>query len=106
MPTIHVIDQDGNEHTLEARANLKLMEVLREREELGVAAICGGSCSCGTCHVYVDPAWVSRLPSRQSDEEDMLSVLTTYDAATSRLSCQVTVKPEHDGLKVTVAPED
>ena len=106
MPTIHVIDPSGNEHTLEAPTGVKLMEVLREKEELGVAAICGGSCSCGTCHVYVDPAWVGRLREMQSDESDMLHDLSTYKPSSSRLSCQVPVTAELDGLKVTVAPEE
>lgn len=106
MPTIYVTDANGNEHTLDAPTNIKLMEALREREELGIAAICGGSCSCGTCHVYVDPAWTSKLPEVQSDEADMLGVLTTYDPQTSRLSCQLTIKPALEGLKVTIAPEE
>jgi 2Fe-2S ferredoxin len=105
MPTIHVTDIYGQQHTIEGRIGLKLMEILREYD-FGVAASCGGFCSCATCHVYVDPAWVDRLPDRQSDEADLLSMLTTYNGATSRLSCQVEFTAALDGIKLTVAPEE
>src|ERR1051325_2625367 len=65
MALMRVVDRDGVEHEVEARTGLKVMETLRELE-YGVAAICGGMCSCATCHVYVDPAWADRLPAPQS----------------------------------------
>jgi 2Fe-2S ferredoxin len=105
MPTIHVTDIYGRQHTIEGTFGWKLMEILREYD-FGVAASCGGFCSCATCHVYVDPEWIARLPDRQSDEADLLSMLTTYDDGTSRLSCQVEFTPALDGIRLTVAPEE
>lgn len=105
MPTIHVTDIYGRQHTIEGTVGMKLMEILREYD-FGVAASCGGYCSCATCHVYVDPAWVDRLPDRQSDEADLLSMLTTYDEARSRLSCQVMFTAALDGIVLTIAPEE
>jgi 2Fe-2S ferredoxin len=80
------------------------MEVLRELD-YGVAAICGGLCSCATCHVYVDEQWVSRLPKPQSDEQELLTELSDYRPATSRLSCQVDFTDALSGIKVTIAAD-
>lgn len=105
MATIYVTDIYGKDHTIDAPAGLKLMEVLREYD-FGVEASCGGYCSCATCHIYVDPGSLGQLPEIQSDEADLLSILATYDAKTSRLSCQVTVTPALEGMKLRVAPEE
>jgi 2Fe-2S ferredoxin len=105
MPVIHLKDIYGVDHTIEARPGVKLMEILREYE-FGVTASCGGFCSCATCHVYVDPEWVARLPQMQSDERELVSMLTTYNEKTSRLSCQVMFTAALDGIKLTVAPEE
>ncbi len=99
-----MVDRDGNEHSVEARTGLKVMETLRELE-YGVAAICGGMCSCATCHVYVDPEWTARLPRRQPDEQDLLSELS-HAKENSRLSCQLEFTEALDGLKVTIAPDE
>jgi 2Fe-2S ferredoxin len=104
MPTVRVIDHDGQEHELNAPAGVVLMEPLRDMDN-GVAAICGGMCSCATCHVYVDPEWYAKLPAPMSDETDMLSDLQTR-RENSRLSCQIMLKQEYAGLKVTIAPEE
>ena len=77
MTTLQVVDRDGVSHEVEAKPGLKVMEVLRELD-YGVAAICGGMCSCATCHVYVDPAWVDKLPPPMSDERDLLTELSHY----------------------------
>src|SRR5579862_9691553 len=87
MPKLRVIDRDGVERELEASNGATLMEPLRDMED-GVAAICGGMCSCATCHVYVDEAWVSKLPAAMSDETDMLGDLSSRKP-NSRLSCQI-----------------
>jgi 2Fe-2S ferredoxin len=105
MPSIHLTDIYGVEHVIEAPPGLKLMEILREHE-YGVTASCGGFCSCATCHVYVDAAWVSRLKDMQSDERELVTMLTTFNPATSRLSCQVTFTDDLDGIHLTVAPEE
>jgi 2Fe-2S ferredoxin len=70
-----------------------------------VAAICGGMCSCATCHVYVDPDWRDRLPAPMADERELLSDLAHYDDG-SRLSCQIEFTPQLDGLRVTIAPDE
>jgi ferredoxin, 2Fe-2S len=104
MARMVVVDRDGKEHEIEARAGLKVMEVLRELD-YGVAAICGGLCSCATCHIYVDPAWAARLPKPQSDELELLRELSDYKEPVSRLSCQLEFTEQLSGIKVTIAPD-
>lgn len=105
MARMIVIDRDGKEHDIEAKTGLKVMEILRELD-YGVAAICGGLCSCATCHVYIDPAWVDRLPKPQSDEAELLHELPGYREGTSRLSCQVEFTEPLSGLKLTIGPDE
>jgi ferredoxin, 2Fe-2S len=104
MALMRVVDRDGLEHEIEARTGLKVMENLRELD-YGVAAICGGMCSCATCHVYVDPAWVDRLPAAMSDERELLTELANTED-NSRLSCQIEFTPALAGLRVTIAPDE
>jgi len=104
MALLKVVDRDGVEHEVEARTGLKVMETLRELE-YGVAAICGGMCSCATCHVYVDPAWADKLPAPQSDELELLQELSHFTEQ-SRLSCQLEFTPQLAGLRVTIAPDE
>lgn len=101
---LYVIDRDGNERRAEAAPSGSLMEVLRDLDG-GVAAICGGMCSCATCHVYVAPEWRERLPAQQSDERDLVSELQ-HCGDGSRLSCQIRLSDDLDGLRVTLAPEE
>ena len=88
MARINVVDRDGKLHEIDAKPGLKFMEILRELD-YGVTAICGGLCSCATCHIYIDESFASRLPKKQSDEQDLLTELSDYREASSRLSCQV-----------------
>ncbi len=104
MALLRVVDRDGIEHEVDAKTGLKVMENLRELD-YGVAAICGGMCSCATCHVYVDPDWRSRLPEMMSDERELLSELSHYQEG-SRLSCQLEFTPELAGLRVSIAPDE
>ncbi len=104
MPLLKVVDRDGKEHDINAPAGGVLMEPLRDMDD-GVTAICGGMCSCATCHVYVDPAWVDKLPKPMSDELDMVRDLTAHQP-NSRLSCQIHLTEALSGLKVTIAPEE
>ena len=104
MALLKVVDRDGVEHEVEARTGLKVMETLRELE-YGVAAICGGMCSCATCHVYVDPGWKDKLPTPQSDELELLQELSHFTDE-SRLSCQIEFTPQLAGLRVTIAPDE
>ena len=102
MALIHVLDRDGVEHHLEIEPGQKIMEALRE-VDYGVAAVCGGMCSCATCHIYVDSDCVDKLPRPMSDESDLLSELC-FAKGESRLSCQVGVTAALDGLRITIAP--
>ncbi len=104
MPLLRVVDRDGVEHEVEARAGLKVMETLRELD-YGVAAICGGMCSCATCHVYVDRSWLERLAAPMSDERELLAELA-HRESNSRLSCQIEFTEGLAGLKVTIAPDE
>jgi 2Fe-2S ferredoxin len=104
MARMIVVDRDGKEHEIEAKPGLKVMEILRELD-YGVAAMCGGLCSCATCHVYVDENWAGRLPKPQSDELELLRELPDFREPVSRLSCQVDFTEALSGLKVAVAPD-
>lgn len=104
MARLCVVDRDGIEHEVEGRTGLKLMETLRELD-FGVAAICGGMCSCATCHVYVDADWILRLPRPDSNERELLDELD-HAGPSSRLSCQIEFTEALSGLRVTIAPDD
>lgn len=104
MPTVRVIDRDGVEQEVTAPSGAVLMEPLRDMDN-GVGAICGGMCSCATCHVYVDEEWVAKLPAPMSDEGDMLGDLLSR-RHNSRLSCQIVLTDALSGLKVQIAPEE
>ncbi len=102
METIHVTvtDYEGKPHTLEGIVGWRLMEVIRDHD-LPIKAECGGACACATCHVYIDPAWVTKLEPCEDMEEGMLE--TAWEPKeNSRLSCQVHVTAELDGLQVLV----
>lgn len=104
MARLRIMDREGVEHEVEGRTGLKLMETLRELD-FGVAAICGGMCSCATCHVYVDADWASRLPRPDSNERALLDELD-HARPTSRLSCQIEFSEALSGLRVTIAPDE
>ena len=98
---ILVTDQDGAEHELEGLDGWRTMEVIRDWG-LNIKAECGGACSCATCHVYVDEPWFSQLPPPSDDEEDLL--YSTLDKKpNSRLSCQILLNDDLDGMKVTLS---
>lgn len=101
---LNVVGRDGKEHEVDTPTQGSLMEALRELD-YGVMAICGGMCSCATCHVYVAPEWTGKLPKQQSDERELVTELQ-YHRETSRLSCQIQLAEELDGLRVTLAPEE
>ncbi|MFC1695552.1 2Fe-2S iron-sulfur cluster-binding protein [Pseudomonadota bacterium] len=104
MIRIRVTDFDGRKHELAAKPGEVLMELLRE-QDWGVAALCGGMCSCATCHVFVDEEWLESFPPKESDEEELLEILDHFQP-NSRLSCQLRVQAAHDGLALTLAPEE
>jgi 2Fe-2S ferredoxin len=105
MPQIKVTTREGQERTLESPLGMTVMEVIRDAGIHELMALCGGSCSCATCHVYVDTAFTDALPPMSADENDLLDG-SNHRKATSRLSCQLKVAPNIDGLRVTIAPED
>jgi 2Fe-2S ferredoxin len=104
MVKLVVTGKDGREVAVDARAGLSIMENIRTLPH-GVEAICGGMCACATCHVYVDPAWVGRLPRRSYEEQTMLEGGASFDPQRSRLACQIVVRDAFDGLRLTVAPD-
>lgn len=99
---ILVTDYEGNEHRLEGVEGWRAMEVIRDCG-LPIKAECGGACACATCHVYVDAAWFERLPAPTADEQMMLDDAMAVEA-TSRLSCQIILSEEMEGLKLALAP--
>ena len=105
MGTLFVTTRSGGELTLTAQASQTLLDVLRINNVDEVLALCGGSCSCATCHVFVDPRFAGRLNPIGADEEALLDC-SDYRTETSRLSCQIVYQDELDGLRITIAPAD
>ncbi len=105
MPTLTVVDRAGEERTVDAEIGLSVMEVLKINGFDDVLALCGGCCSCATCHVHVDAAYLDRLPPVSEDEDDLLDAVEDRDA-TSRLSCQLPVTAELEGMRVIIGAED
>ena len=102
MVSLTFITADGAELSVEGRPGMSLMEAARSAAVPGIEAECGGACSCATCHVYVSQGWVNRLPSPEAMETELLEFAWEPDAEKSRLSCQITITEELDGLTVSV----
>ncbi|MDT0576293.1 2Fe-2S iron-sulfur cluster-binding protein [Croceicoccus sp. F390] len=105
MPKINVVDRSGTSKEVEAETGMTLMEIIRDDGFDELLALCGGCCSCATCHVHVDPAFASKLPELGEDESDLLDS-SDHRNETSRLSCQIEMTDELDGVTVTIAQED
>jgi 2Fe-2S ferredoxin len=105
MPKLIVVNRDGEETELEAENGLTVMEVIRDNGFDELLALCGGCCSCATCHVHVDPAFADKLPEMSEDEDDLLDS-SDHRNDTSRLSCQLPVTDALEGMRVTIAEED
>ncbi len=105
MPTLLVANRDGSEQNVDAGTNISVMEIIRDAGFDELLALCGGCCSCATCHVYVDDGFAGRLPEMTADENDLLDS-SDHRRANSRLSCQLTFTSALDGMRVTIAPED
>ena len=99
---LFVTDPNGDEHELEAIEGWRVMEIIKDYK-LPLKAECGGACCCATCHVYVHEDWVGKLHEMRDDEEDMLDEAMEVED-NSRLSCQILMSEELDGLRVTIAP--
>jgi 2Fe-2S ferredoxin len=101
MPKITYLTHDGVSHVVDADIGSTVMENAIRNMVPGIEAECGGACACATCHVYVDPDWYPKVGKPEPMEEDMLDF--AYDVRpTSRLSCQIKVKVDLDGLIVSV----
>ena len=100
MAKITYVEFGGKEHTIEVANGLTVMEGARDNGIPGIEADCGGACACSTCHVYVDPALVDRLPKKDAMESDMLDFAWSPDPVRSRLTCQLKVSDALEGLRV------
>ena len=106
MPTIRITSQDGETKQVDATSGYSLMETLRDLGYEEILALCGGCCSCATCHVHVDDQNCETLPPVEDDEQMLIEMTDNYKAGSSRLSCQIELTDQHDGLQVTmVEPE-
>jgi 2Fe-2S ferredoxin len=105
MPKLIVVNRSGEESAVDVGDGLTVMEAIRDNGFDELLALCGGCCSCATCHVHVDPAFKDRLPAMSEDEDDLLESSDHRDE-NSRLGCQVPFTADLDGLKVTIAQED
>lgn len=105
MPVLTVTTRDGESRQIEGDAGRSVMEILRDAGFDELVAMCGGACSCATCHVYVRENDLGRLPPVQGAENDLLDS-SEYRQPNSRLSCQLRFAADLDGLSVTIAPED
>lgn len=105
MPTVYVTTREGEQRVVQATSGRSLMENLREGGIDEILALCGGNCSCATCHVHVAEEWLDRLPAMSADEDDLLDS-SDDRRSDSRLSCQIPVTDALDGLAVTVAAEE
>jgi len=100
MAKITYIEHNGTPHEVEVANGMTEKERARDNNIPGIEADCGGACACSTCHVYVDDAWIDRLPAREVMEEDMLDFAWEPDPRLSRLTCQLKVSDDLDGLVV------
>lgn len=104
MAEIIVTDRAGNIHRLQGETGRSVMENLRDNG-FEIQALCGGCCSCATCHCYIDPDFLARLPGPDDCERDLLE-FADESQENSRLTCQIPFSEALDGLRLTIAPED
>ncbi len=102
MPKITYIEHSGKEHVVEVASGLTVMEGARDNGVPGIEADCGGACACSTCHAYIDPTWVEKIPAMEAMEEDMLDFAYETKPGLSRLTCQIKVTDSMDGLVVNL----
>ena len=102
MAKITYVEFNGTEHTVDVKPGMTVMEGARDNGIPGIEADCGGACACSTCHVYVPAEWSAKIPSMEPMEEDMLDFAYEVKPDQSRLSCQIKVTDELDGLTVNL----
>lgn len=100
MPDLLFIHPDGREEGFEAPSGVSLMQAATGHGIDAIVAECGGSAICATCHVYIDPAWIDRLPPADGNEDALLDLVAAERRPGSRLSCQIVLGPQHQGLVV------
>jgi 2Fe-2S ferredoxin len=105
MPQLNIVSQTGESKSVEAKEGLTVMEVIRDNGFDELLALCGGCCSCATCHVYIEEGYADKLPAMSEDENDLLDT-SGHRNGTSRLSCQLPITSAFDGITITIAPED
>ncbi len=105
MGRLIVTDRDAGSQEIDAIEGESLMVVIRDAG-LGIAAICGGQCACGTCHCLIHPAWFGKLPAAKEDEIALVESLEYFEAGRSRLTCQIIFNNRLDGLALSIAPEE
>jgi len=101
MPKITYIEHNDAEHNVDARSGASVMEVAKANGIPGIDADCGGACSCATCHVYVDANWIDKVGTPSENEAELLELVVNPDD-TSRLSCQIVISDDLDGLIVRI----
>ncbi|MDQ2697441.1 MAG: 2Fe-2S iron-sulfur cluster-binding protein [Actinomycetota bacterium] len=105
MPQVTYVSPDGAETTIDARVGDSVMETAVRNGVRGIVAECGGACSCATCHVFVDEQFSAAVGGAGDLEDDMLDGAATPRTPASRLSCQIRMREDLDGLVVRIAPE-
>lgn len=101
MPRLIFVTRDGARREIDVQSGITLMEAATRNDIDGILGDCGGACSCATCHVYVDQAWIDKIPERSDMETDMLDCVENL-RPNSRLACQITVAQHYDGLSLAV----
>jgi ferredoxin, 2Fe-2S len=105
MPKLVVTTRNGSEQILEGQSGLSVMEVIRDGGVDELLALCGGCCSCATCHIHIDPEFLDKFPAMGEDENDLLES-SDHRNERSRLSCQIIFTDALDGMRVSIAQED
>ena len=106
MASIKVTNLEGESRQIKINSDMTLMELLRDEGYEEILAMCGGSCSCATCHVYIDASNSVELSVIEEDEQMLLEMADNYSAEKSRLSCQIELSDDHDGLEVNLVELD
>jgi len=102
MPQVTFVEADGTEKTVDAPEGATLMSAAVQNNVRGIDAECGGAMSCATCHIHVDADWLNRVGTIDGDEHELASFADGFDESCSRLSCQISITSDLDGLKVRI----
>ena len=102
---LHITDREGNEKSIEVSEGTTIKEAIEDNISPDNFGICGGSCACGTCHVYVNPNDFDKLLKKNDEETSTLESLAIEPTQYSRLGCQVELKKDHDNITITIAPD-